>query len=59
MHEEHIFAAEHFLHGCGHRTQILLSVKSYPLLQLKHLVTESEHVLQFESHLAQVLLEVK
>ena len=37
----------------------LVESKSYPLLQLKHLVAESEHVLQFESHLAQVLLEVK
>ena len=51
MQEEQIFVLEHFLQGFEHSIQVLLEVKSNPSLQLVHVISEPEHVLQFESHL--------
>ena len=54
-----MFVSEQVLQGSEHKTHLLIVNKSYPLLQLKHFVSDPEHVLQFELHFAQVLLEVK
>ena len=50
MHDKHLSSLEHVLHGCIHSEQVLPLVKKNPSSQEEHLVAESEHVLQFESH---------